>query len=275
MINQFNSFPKHFAHHGLTTRLGGVSKPPFQEMNTSLSSGDEKDAVFYNISKVIDQLNMDAKIILALEQIHSDRLLVIDHKTDFSAYKEIDTLGTALSSYRFYNLGQGDGMITNRADVILVTYHADCVPILLVDEVGGYIANLHSGWQGTALNIVGKASETMKALSQPHRAKIKGYIGHAAGQCCYEVGEDVYQPMTKYFSRAERDLLFLPTANKRYLYDIKKANALLMEKKGVHIDSSQIIADCTICMPELYHSHRYSKGKKRGTMSTLVQKRKV
>ena len=49
-----------------------------------------------------------------------------------------------------------DGLITDRKDIVLVTYYADCVPLFFLDREKEIIALAHSGWKGTVKNIGGK-----------------------------------------------------------------------------------------------------------------------
>jgi copper oxidase (laccase) domain-containing protein/GNAT superfamily N-acetyltransferase len=55
-----------------------------------------------------------------------------------------------------------DGLVTNRRDVCLAIYVADCAAIYLVDKKERGIGLVHSGRKGTEQNIVGAAIEKMR-----------------------------------------------------------------------------------------------------------------
>ena len=46
-----------------------------------------------------------------------------------------------------------DGLITNIPNIILTTYHADCVPIYFLDKEKKIVGLAHGGWRGTYNNI--------------------------------------------------------------------------------------------------------------------------
>ncbi len=95
-------------------------------------------------------------------------------------------------------------------------------------------------------------------------------IGHSAGVCCYEVDQSVMDAMSQQFG--EKTQLFLqPVSDANAMLDLKKANALLMNRAGIPSERIAIDPACTICNLNLYHSHRGAKGKKRGSMSAFAQ----
>lgn len=50
-----------------------------------------------------------------------------------------------------------DGLITNVPGICLVTFYADCVPLLFLDPVKKVVASSHSGWRGT-VNRMGQVT---------------------------------------------------------------------------------------------------------------------
>lgn len=59
-------------------------------------------------------------------------------------------------------LPEVDGLVTNRTDVCLGIYVADCCAVFLVDETKGVIALVHSGKKGTDSGIVPQAIGAMQ-----------------------------------------------------------------------------------------------------------------
>lgn len=68
---------------------------------------------------------------------------------------------------------------------------ADCLPIILLGERRGAV--VHAGWRGLAAGIIARAVEGLGEIST-------AAIGPAAGECHYEVGEEVVSkvPLAKY-----------------------------------------------------------------------------
>lgn len=124
-----------------------------------------------------------------LKQIHSDKVFVYDnHDKDFLE-------------------NEGDGIITDKKDVIIGAFTADCVPVILVDESVGAIGAIHSGWKGTFNDISKKAVERMMEQYNCSAENIKAYIGPHIRQCCYEVSEELRERFIEKFT-VPREQLF-------------------------------------------------------------------
>jgi YfiH family protein len=80
---------------------------------------------------------------------------------------------------------EGDGLVTQRTGHALMMMTADCLPIVLGNNEGTEVANLHAGWRGLANGIVENTVTEMK--SQPTWA----WLGAAISQPCFEVGAEV------------------------------------------------------------------------------------
>ena len=51
--------------------------------------------------------------------------------------------------------------MTHLPNILLTTYHADCVPIYFVDKTKKIVGIAHGGWKGTFENISGKMIDKM------------------------------------------------------------------------------------------------------------------
>ncbi|MEP6686225.1 MAG: polyphenol oxidase family protein [Verrucomicrobiota bacterium] len=90
-------------------------------------------------------LAMDRGSFLTAQQVHRDRIAVIDRP--------------AASDECF---SECDGLITNQPEVCLGIYVADCCAIFLVDPIRGCVGLVHSGKKGTELGIVSRAIAQMR-----------------------------------------------------------------------------------------------------------------
>ena len=57
-----------------------------------------------------------------------------------------------------------DGLITDRKDVPLCVWTADCVPVLFRDPKAGIVAAAHSGWKGTVADMMGSVVRRMEDM---------------------------------------------------------------------------------------------------------------
>lgn len=137
------------------TRLGGVSGPPFDELNVSVKVGDDADSVGENIR--IIRRAMGERPAAWVRQVAGDG---ISHVTEG---------GFA---------GEADALMTPETDLCLSVAVADCVPVALVGDEE--VAMVHSGWRGTLSGISGKAARRM-------RGNVRAYVGPCIRACCYEV----------------------------------------------------------------------------------------
>ena len=90
-------------------------------------------------------LGLAARTFVTAEQIHGAEVAVLPAGSDLPA--------TPLPGV--------DGLVTNRPDVCLGIYVADCCAIFLVDPRQRAIGLVHSGRKGTELNILSAAVGTM------------------------------------------------------------------------------------------------------------------
>lgn len=129
-----------------------------------------------------------------------------------------------------------DAMITVDRDVALCVVVADCIPVILVDEVRSAIGVVHAGRVGSYKNIVKK---TMLKMEEEFTCKdIKVIFGPSIKRCCYEVGKEVIAGFEEYTCK-ENDKIYL--------------DLIALNTNGLkEVDVSSI---CTCC-DENYFSYR-------------------
>lgn len=258
--------------HGITNKQGGFSQGHFSSMNTAFYGDDDFFVVMKNLREVLNWLNKPVKAIFATRQIHGAHIKCVDDESQWSEFEKYDTRNSALEGIDLYVVDQCDGLITKREDVLLMTYYADCVPLIMWDPVQNVVGTAHSGWRGTTLEI---SKKMVLELENHYQSQIKDLsvgIGHAAGVCCYEVGQDVYAAFNDVFPKEVCASFFIKNKDK-YLLDLKKAIEIQFLSLGLEKEQIQIERDCTLCTVEngnfVYHSHRRD-GTKRGSMSAFV-----
>jgi YfiH family protein len=150
------------ARAAFSTRLGGVSEPPFDRLNLGLLTDDAEDAVTENRRRLAGALGFEPDQLRFARQVHETRL--IDHRVE-----------------RPEGLVEADGHLVEEPGQAPLVFVADCLPVALAGPGG--VAMVHAGWRGLAGGILAKGAEATKATSAA--------IGPGIGPCCYEVGDEV------------------------------------------------------------------------------------
>lgn len=140
--------------------------------------------------------------------------------------------------------GDADAMITRQRGVLLGIRTADCVPILLCCS-DGQIAAVHSGWRGTALDIVGK---TIAAMGTVPSAAV---IGPCISAAHYEVGEEVVEGIAS--SGVPANVFASREEGQRPHVDLRAAVRWQLHRQGV--TAVETLPQCSFGQPNL-HSHR-------------------
>lgn len=153
--------------HAIFTRHGGNSKPPYDSLNISFGVQDDPAAVQTNRERIKETLRLDN--LVSSKQIHSDKILLVDSKPKTDQEEE---------GY--------DALITNLPNLGLMVQQADCQAVMLFDPIKRAVANIHSGWKGTALNIIGKTIQTMTDTFGTTPSHVKAGISPSLGLCCAE-----------------------------------------------------------------------------------------
>ena len=237
--------------HGFTTREGGVSRGIFSSMNIAMHRGDEAENVMKNYENLADRIGFDVNNLVLTRQTHSDIVRVVT---------KADARGLDNHAYP-----ECDALITNDTGCALVVFTADCTPILLWDSVTGAVGAVHAGWRGTAADIAGKTVRAMVKEFGCRAENIRAAIGPNIGACCFETDRDVPDAIIAGFgNEAEK---FIVGSNGKFHVDLKAVNALALQRAGVK--NVAISADCTMCQPDRFWSHRVT-GVKRGSQGAII-----
>ncbi len=100
-------------------------------------------------------------------------------------------------------IGEIDGLITNKQNLVLATTNADCILYLLYDRKNNAIANVHSGWKGSYQRIIENAIDEMINEFGTNPKDLIVCICPSIRKCCFEVGLDVRDMFYEKFSFLE------------------------------------------------------------------------
>ena len=242
--------------HGLSTRMGGVSTGCFTSMNLAYNSDDNQETVKINYQIFASALKVNLENAVLSHQTHQTNILKVT----------ADDKGKGFARPRDYE--SIDGMITNEADIPLMTFHADCVPLVFFDPINNAIGLAHAGWKGTAYNLAGKMVEAMKQSFGTDPEDLLVGIGPSIRECCFIIRDDVRQVFLKELPYTDRHIRFV--SKNQWQLSLQNINTENLMRAGVK--KSQVVDAriCTCCRSNLLFSHR-AQGTNRGTMAALIQ----
>lgn len=243
--------------HGFSTRLGGVSKGHFAELNLSFTRGDDPECVRENFRRIGASIGFEPESLVMSQQTHTTNIRLVTEADRGSGY-------TRPSEYT-----DVDGMITNVPGLMLATFYADCVPLFFVDPVHRAVGLSHSGWKGTAGRIGAVTVERMKEAFGTEPEYLLAAIGPSICQDCYEVSEDVALVFKKEFWAYADECLLYRKENHKYQLNLWRANEIVLLEAGIRPEHLAMPGICTCCNPKLLFSHRASRGK-RGNMGAFL-----
>ncbi|MBQ6614702.1 MAG: peptidoglycan editing factor PgeF [Clostridia bacterium] len=257
-VTYFYSEGMYPVRHGFSTRLGGISKAEHtKSLNLGFFRGDKDIIVQKNIERFCEAVDIDAKELVIMPQIHSTKVIEVNR----------DNCGHALYSPATF---EGDALVTNSRGVALGVRVADCVPILLADSGAGVIAAVHAGWRGTVGNIVLETVKKMCFLGASCE-DIHVAIGPHIQMKNYEVGEEVAKAVLAAVGEEHLTFAHLRPATEKgkYLCGLGEVNKTLLINAGIPEKNIDLSDECTYEDASLFYSHR-RMGEKRGTMMGIV-----
>ncbi|WP_158737631.1 peptidoglycan editing factor PgeF [Alteribacillus sp. YIM 98480] len=232
---------------GMTTRKGGEGVKPFDSLNTAFHVGDDPQTVIANRKKIGKELGFPLSSWTASEQVHGSEIIKI---------RAEDKGKGALS--RHSAAGEADGMYTNEKELLLVSFYADCVPLIFYAPAAEYVGLAHAGWKGTALNIGGKFVNTWVEIEKINIEDIYAVIGPSISQEAYEVDDKVISQMEKLIP--SYPVPWYSTRKGKFQLDMKEMNKVLLEAAGLPSENIFVSSHCTYNENELFFSHRRNGG---------------
>lgn len=252
----FSIFPERSVVHALSTRFGGVSKPPYDSMNLALQVGDDADDVIENRRRFLGTLGCDFDRLTMPEQVHGDKILRVGEAE----------AGRGRLSYADA-IPATDALMTDVPRIPLMLCFADCTPILLFDPVHRAAAIAHGGWKGTVRSI---AAKTVRAMTEAFGTRTKDClagVGPAIGPCCYEIGGEVAEEFRQAFPRFADEII--SNHDGKIRLDLWKANRLQLEEAGLLPEHIETAGVCTACRARTFFSYR-AEGPTTGRIAAVM-----
>ncbi|MCB0278917.1 MAG: peptidoglycan editing factor PgeF [Calditrichaeota bacterium] len=221
-----------------TDRHDGKSQAAYSSLNLGLNTGDDRQVVKENRQLLFTNLGFDTDSVAYSGQIHSDTVAVVESP------------GINLNT---------DALITQKRNLPLVIQAADCACIFLADPKQQVIAAVHSGWRGTALQIVKKTIAKMSEQFAVNPVDLRAVISPCISASVFEVGADVYSQFDPMYFTKKND--------QKWLLNLKSVLHDQLYESGVR--SIYTDTDCTYLNRDNYFSYRRD-GAKSGRMMGII-----
>ena len=136
-----------------STRHGGFSKGHYAAFNINHYCGDNEADIAKNRTLLCELLGIRETHLLMPHQVHLTKIVAID--------KAFLGLSAEAQKARLEGV---DALMTNLSGVCIGVSTADCIPVLLYDQVKHVSCAIHAGWRGTVKRIVEKAVSEMTSV---------------------------------------------------------------------------------------------------------------
>ena len=156
---------------------------------------------------------------------------------------------------------QADAIITNRSGWLLGVKLADCCGVVIYDQAHHAIAAVHSGWRGTAQNIVAATIVAMQHQYGTRPMDLQVWLSPCASGLAYVVRNDVHAALPAYCTPLEG-------TTSQWLFDNHAALRAQLIEAGVPVQSIITDESCTMT-DQRWHSHRRD-GEQAGRMLAFI-----
>lgn len=231
-----------------------------KELGDMSYNNEDYNLILNNRQTLAKLLNTDLKHMVAPHQVHS------------ANFKQVDITDGGKGMYRQDDaFNDTDALYTKDANLILLSFHADCTPVLLYCQDTNIIAAIHSGWLGTTKQIVSKVTAHLINHEHCDPKKILAYIGPCICKDCLEVMDNVIDLVKQMdFDTAP---YYHQTDDTHYLLDNKGLNKQMLLNLGLLEENITISPYCTVENDDLFYSYR--KNKDSGRNITIIRRNQL
>lgn len=241
--------------HGFSTRLGGVSPPPFDSLNLGLADApgepDTWERVQTNWGRFVAAVGLQHRTLVRLRQVHGCDVRHADGEP--SVVRPAPPFA------------EGDALVTADTMHALSVRVADCAPVLLADPRAGLIAAVHAGWRGLVRGIVPATIAAM--LHRGARAeRLLIAVGPCIGGEAFQIGGEVAQVAVE---AGLADAVAQVHADKsKWLMDLRNGIRAQAALSGVPADRVDLDDACTMSEADLFSYRR--DGQRSGRMACII-----
>lgn len=223
LLSKYNAL-----RHRVFTRRGGISGSPFKSLNASYTVEDLPENVDRNLQIIKE--NIVTYNLLYMNQVHGTTIASISRKDA----RNLDAVPEA------------DVIMTDMPSLAIMVKQADCQGIILFDPVKSVVSVVHSGWRGSAKNILGTTVNRMSKDFNCLPKDILASIGPSLGPCCGEFKdhEKIFPPYFQKYMREEDH------------FDFWAISKMQLINEGLQEKNIEVSGICTKCNTDLFFSYR-------------------
>jgi YfiH family protein len=215
--------------------------------NMSLCYGDTKDSL-ENRKNFLQELGINYQDLVCAQQVHGDKTRYV---------RETDK-GKGAMSYETA-ISNTDALVTDKKNLPLAIFTADCLSIFLYDPKTPAIGLVHAGWKSIRLNIVAR---TLRLMQEKFDTEVKDLsigFGPAIRNCCYAVEKE----FTDFFNYG------LTQKDGHYYLDLVEINKRQLLDLGIKDKNIFDFGICTVCRNIEFFSYR-EEGNNCGRMMSVM-----
>lgn len=222
----------------VSTRIGGVSSPPFDSLNLGLHVQDDPVSVNQNRHIFTAKTGMPDSIVW-LNQVHGT---------------DVVTLPSASLPE------SADAAFSETLNQVCAVLTADCLPVFFCNASGTQVAVAHAGWRGLCAGIL---ESTLAKFEDNSRVMV--WLGPAIGASAFEVGGEVRAAFMAVHPNAQDAFKSVPASDK-WLGDLY----LLAKQRLCAAGVTQIYGGdyCTFSDETRFYSYR--REGKTGRMASVI-----
>ncbi len=227
-----------------STRKGGISPGRYASLNLGTNTEDSAENVHHNTLRLCSAIGIDPDRMVSSLQVHGTEILAAEKPGRYQGF---------------------DAFITDKKNLFLCIYTADCYPVLIFDPRHQAAGAVHAGWKGSAGRIVMKTVAAMQKNFNSIPAECFAWIGTGISAPAYEVGPEVAREFPPENWRRSS----LPEENDTYMLDLSLANCQQLLASGIPQSNIEQSRFCSFSDSDLFYSYRRDNGKT-GRMVSLI-----
>jgi len=180
----------------MSTRRGGVSRSPFDDLNLRPSGLNTVGAAPEALAESAENIARWQAAIgvrpVFLQQVHGREVANLDGFSEhgWGSAAPSDAAASKGGQVRF---PIADAAVTTRTDIACTVLVADCLPVFLTDSQGRAVAAAHAGWRGLGAGVLEATVAALCRAATCEPGDVVAWLGPCIGPSAFEVGEDVLQ----------------------------------------------------------------------------------
>jgi YfiH family protein len=248
--------------HAFSTRVGGVSAPPFDSLNLQsvqanarIADGEPRDsdgAIRENHARFAEAAGLarDA-VVVDVSQVHGCTVVAARD----AARERVPA----------------DAITSARGGHAILIRIADCVPVLLACPRTGAVAAVHAGWRGVVAGIVPAAIDALRSLGCAPN-ELLAAVGPSISVRHFEIGPEVAEELTRAnlgACVAAPGICGITGREPKHHADLVLGVRLQLERAGVARANIDAEPPCTYADRTRFHSFRRD-GARSGRLAALI-----